>query len=46
MQPVEADSESDEEYSDEDNLAAQQKNIDAGLLDGDLQAGEIFTSAG
>lgn len=44
MAPLEASS--DSEYSDEDNIAAQQKDIDAGLLEGDLQAGEIFIQAG
>lgn len=45
MAPLEASS--DSEYSDEDNIALQQqKDIDAGLLEGDLQAGEIFIQAG
>ena len=44
-EPVEA-SDSDEEHSDEDALAAQQRDINANINDGDLQAGDIFTSAG
>ena len=43
-EPIEA---SDtEEFSDEDGLDAKQKDINADLVDGNVQAGDIFTNAG